>query len=375
MKVLIIIDSLGSGGAERSTEVLCDYLAEREVDFQLLALDERKVGVQARMEAKGYDISFLRKRNFFLQVKEITGFIKRGDYDLVNSILFRSNLRTRFAKAITRFLHLESLVNTTYSKERLLDKQVNHNALKVFKFLDKLSASRCVDHFHSITETVKIHYIKQIGLKPARITVVPRGRKPIIARYEERPAKTNKKVKIINVGRHEFQKGQIYLLKAAKVLKEKGYDFQLDIYGREGTVTPELKNFVKSNYLHDCVHLAGYSSNIPDLLLQSDIFAFSSLYEGLGGALIEAQAAGLPVVCNDIKVLNEVVKADENGKFFDVHQPASIVEALSFFIKNPEKRIEYGKKSLQNYQNRFQEAENNRKLLELYVKLSNNYAL
>ena len=375
MKVLIIIDSLGSGGAERSTEVLCDYLAEKNMDFQILALDEREVGVQKRMQAKGYTITFLKKKIFLSQVKEISRSIKKGNFDLVHSILFRSNLRTRIAKATTKFTHLESLVNTTYSNERSSDEQVNQKSLKVFKFLDKITASRGVDHFHSITSTVKSHYIKELGLKPDRITVVPRGRKPIIAQYDERPVRTDEKVKIINVGRHEFQKGQIYLLEAAKGLKEKGYNFQLDIYGRDGTVTPELKSYIKSNGLQDCVNLAGYSKKIPDLLLQSDVFAFSSLYEGLGGALIEAQAAGLPIVCNDIKVLHEVVRADENGKFFDVHRPATIVEALSFFIENPEKRIAFGKKSLQNYQSKFQEAENNRKLLELYEKLSGENVL
>lgn len=369
MKILIVIDSLGSGGAERSTEVLCDYLAEQKIIFQILALDKRDVGVQDRMMSKGYNITFIKKTGFLGEVRQIAQLIKKEKFNLVHSILFRANLRTRCAKIRTKFIHLESLVNTTYSRERNLDEKVNQPALKFFKFVDKVTANRGVDHFHSITETVKNHYVEQIGLDPSKITVIPRGRKPIISNFDERPEKHNEKVNFINVGRHEFQKGQIYLLEAANLLRDRGYDFTLNIYGREGTVTPELKEFIQKNELENIVFLKGYSNQVPKLLLEADVFAFSSLYEGLGGALIEAQAAGLPIACNDIPVLHEVVISDENAKFFDVHNISSIVEALEYFIDHPQKRLSYGKKSLQNYRNKFQESVNNQKLFNLYFHL------
>lgn len=284
MNILIVIDSLGSGGAERSTEVMCDYLESRNVRFEVVCLDKKNIGVQAGMVEKNYKIRFLNKGNFYSQVREITNIIKLGNFSLVHSILFRANLRTRFAKLFTSFIHLESLVNTTYSKERLQDKKVNHTALKFYKFLDATTANKFVDHFHSITETVKHHYVKELGLNPSNITVIPRGRKPIINDYKER-SDGKKKIIFINVGRHEFQKGQIYLLKAVKELKEMDYDFHLRIYGRDGTVTPMLKAFIIDHSLENYVTLEGYSTNIPDKLLNSDVFAFSSLYEGLGGAL------------------------------------------------------------------------------------------
>ncbi|UJH91316.1 glycosyltransferase [Antarcticibacterium sp. 1MA-6-2] len=291
MKILIIIDSLGSGGAERSTEVLCDYLYEKDIPFQIIVLDKRNVGVQTRMLQKGYKISFLEKRGFLGEVRLLAQIIKKEKFSLVHSILFRSNLRTRCAKFITNFIHLESLVNTTYSKERKLDKKVNQTALKFFKFCDKVTARKGVDHFHSITETVKTHYINELGLNPEKITVIFRGRKPILSNFADRIELPNKEVNFINVGRHEFQKGQIFLLEAAKILKEEGYSFKIRIYGREGTVTPVLKDFVETRNLGEYVTFEGYSTNIPERLLESDIFIFPSLYEGLGGALIEAQAA------------------------------------------------------------------------------------
>lgn len=367
--MLIIIDSLGSGGAERSTAVLCKYLVIENIPFDILCLDQKKVGVQQEMQSRGYSIHFLKKGNFAVQVKAIAGFIKAGNFDLVHSILYRSNIRTRFAKALCKFTHLESLVNTTYSKERFSDDKVNKTSLRFYKWLDKKSASAGVDHFHSITETVKQHYIEEIDLDPQKITVIPRGRKPILESYDDRQQIERSYVQLINVGRHEFQKGQIFLLKALKSLNEKGYKVKLQILGRSGSTTPALKNYIEENQLEELVTLEGFKDNVPDYLIKADLFIFPSLFEGLGGALIEAQAAGLPIACNDVPVLHEVVKKDVNAKFFNVHDTASMVEAIEFFLKNPGHRESYGRKSFLNFNENFREAPNNKRLVALYRSL------
>src|SRR5690606_29532194 len=125
MKLLIIIDSLGSGGAEKSTAVLADFLQENKISFEILCLFKKEVGVQQEMMEKGYLIKFLKSSGFFSQVKEISELVKLGNFDIVHSILFKSNIRTRFAKRRTKFIHIESLVSTTYSKERFEDPRVN----------------------------------------------------------------------------------------------------------------------------------------------------------------------------------------------------------------------------------------------------------
>ncbi len=366
MKILIIIDSLGSGGAERSTAVLCDYLFDQNIHFQILCLDKKKVGVQDELQAKGYPINFIAKGNFINQAKRISDIIKNGKFDIVHSILFRANLRTRFAKIFVNFFHLESLVNTTYSEERFADSKVNKKALLFYKKLDRISAKWGVNHFHSITETVKDHYVQKIGLDPERITVIPRGRKPILKDYGEKPQNKEPLIHLINVGRHEFQKGQIHLVKASKILKDEGYNFHFTILGRDGTSTAELKEFISQNNLNDMVSLEGFKNNVSQYLLHSDLFVFPSLYEGLGGALIEAQAAGLPIACNDIPVLHEVVQENINGKFFNVHDTSSIVSSIRFFLDNPENLENYGRKSLLNYGAKFDENTNNDKLVNLY---------
>jgi len=373
MKILIIINSLGSGGAEKSTEVICDYLFNLNIPFEILCLDQKSVGVQERMLEKGYTIKFIPPGNFLKQSNFIANYIKNGNFDLVHSILFRANLRTRFARLKVKFVHLESLVNTTYSEERINDVGVNQMGLKIYKLIDNFTSRKFVDHFHSITETVKNHYVEEIDLDPNEITVIPRGRKPIITSYEERNFQNlQEPVQIINVARHEFQKGQIYIIKAVKKLIDQGYNVELRIFGRDGSASKEMRDYIEVHTLNDKVFLEGFKANVSEYLLKSHLFAFPSLYEGLGGALIEAQAAGLPIVCNDIPVLHEVVVEKDNAKFFDVHNVDSIVEAMSFFLDNPEERERYGKASLVNFYDKFLESRNNALTLDLYSKLCSN---
>lgn len=369
MKILFIQDSLGSGGAERSNAELWYFLRNNSVEIKIVILDRISGGIEEEIFNNNLDVIFLNKKNFINESFQIANIIKEYKPSIVHSVLFNSSMRVRFAKFKVKFFHLESLVNTTYSKERFEDKKVNQYALQFYKFLDKITASKGVNHFHSITCTVKEHYIEEINLKPENVTVIPRGRKPLYKTYDEKYAKVNRIPQLINVGRHEFQKGQIHLLKALKILKNNGYEFHLKILGRKGAVTSELENYINDNYLQDVVTLEGFKTNVLDYLLASDLFVFPSLYEGLGGALIEAQAAGMPIACNNIPVLHEVVIEDVNCKFFDVHKVDTIVEAINFFLDNPIKLEEYGRESLLNYHNKFDLETNNRGILDLYREL------
>ncbi len=368
MKILIIIDSLGGGGAERSTQVLCDFLYEQGVSFQIVCLYFYPNGFHQEMIDKGYDIQFLKKKSFTGQVGEIGKLIKNGNFDLVHSILFKSNLRTRFAKLRTKFQHLESLVNTTYSQERKLDKKVNQNLLSLYKILDKYTARLFVDHFHSITNTVKKHYIDQLGLNPKKITVVYRGRKPIkLSAVRE---KSSPEFILLNVARQDYQKGQIFLLQAMNQMKiQNEKNIKLVVLGVEGSMTSTLKDYVVQNGLQNMVDFAGFSNDVESFYGRADIFIFSSLFEGLGGALIEAQSAGLPIIANDLEVLREVAVDQKNALFVDIKDSSSVAQAVLRLKNSPELRAEFSKNSLKNYKDKFREEVSNREMLKLYKEL------
>ncbi len=370
LKVLFVIDSLGAGGAEKSTAVLADFLWKKNIYFEILCLYNRKIGVQQELQEKGYPISFVESEKFIPQVREISKRIKNGNFTVTHSILFKSNMRTRMARFFTEFVHLESLVSTTYSKERFEDNRVNNFFLRIYKIIDRITAVKCVDFFHSISETVKTHYMKELGIPEEKIKVIYRGREPF--KRSTSLERHSDIFQILNLGRHEFAKGQINLLKAAIELRNLGYKFKIKIYGRTGEVTPELQDFISRNSLENCVILEGFKENVSNALTNADLFVFPSRYEGLGGSLIEAMSAGLPIACNNLPVFYEIVVPEKNAKIFDINKIDTMVKAIRFFIDNPEVGKEYGNESLNIFQSKFLVSESNSNMLKLYRELYNN---
>ena len=103
---------------------------------------------------------------------------------------------------------------------------------------------------------------------------------------------------IINVGRLHIQKGQWNLIKAFYLVQKKIPSAKLIILGT-GELETSLKRLCANLNIADKVIFLGYLKNYHKLLEQCDVFVFSSLYEGLGNALMEAMACNLPVISTD----------------------------------------------------------------------------
>lgn len=371
MKILFLMDSLGAGGAERSTADLWYFLREAGIEIHVVLLGHRKPGIEEEIISAGFDILFLKRGGVLSQSKAIAERIESLKPDIVHSVLFKSNLRTRLARLRTKFLYVESLVNCSYDKIRLKDPHIGKAAFYFYKYLDKFTVF-LVDHFHSITYTVKDHYVQELKVDPSKISVVYRGRNPIPPIVLERTSIgfTNDDFLIISTGRQEFQKGQIFLIQAIHHLLKGGYsDIKLLILGRDGNASGSIKKYIAEHGLSENVILGGYRSDATQILSIGDLFAFPSLYEGLGGALIEAQAAGLPVVCNDLPVLREVIVEGQNAKTFSSENITSIAEAILFFYRNTSLRRTFGTKSRENFEKKFNLAQIHNEMLQLYKKL------
>jgi glycosyltransferase involved in cell wall biosynthesis len=128
----------------------------------------------------------------------------------------------------------------------------------------------------------------------------------------------------VAVGRHEFQKGHRYLIEAMPAIRAELPEAVLLIVGRAGSVSNELSAAIERLGLGQSVHLLGHRQDVGDLLVAADVFIFPSLFEGFGGAMIEAMALGVPVVASDIPPLREV--AGDGSVLF---VPPASTEALA----------------------------------------------
>jgi glycosyltransferase involved in cell wall biosynthesis len=144
------------------------------------------------------------------------------------------------------------------------------------------------------------------------------------------------------VGRLSVQKGVKYMLDAFKLVAEKFKNVHLVIVG-----TGELEEMVKESAtelnLEDRIHLLGFRKDIPDLMRTFDIFLLPSLWEGFGIVLIEAMAAGKPVVATNTSSIPEIVEDGRSGILVPPENAEAISDALKKIISEPELRTKFGK--------------------------------
>lgn len=128
-----------------------------------------------------------------------------------------------------------------------------------------------------------------------------------------------------NVARLAAQKGQRALVEALPLVRERHPEARLVIAG-EGELREELEQLAVEQGEH--VVLLGNRSDVPDLLASFDVFAYPSRFEGLCVAVLEAQAAGVPVVATPVGGIRETVVDGETGLLVPPDDPPALAAAI-----------------------------------------------
>jgi glycosyltransferase involved in cell wall biosynthesis len=335
MKVLHVIDALGvGGGAEHALAGMLPLLRERGIESSVACLIPRKGGLQESLREQGFPVEVLAARSSVGRVRTLRHKVQNEAPDLVHATLFNACLATRFACAGLDVARLDSLVNTSYDPVRTSQLRIPAWKLRGVRMLDGATARQLGGHFHAITETVRDEAIEVLGLSPDRITVIPRGRSAVALgeRTPERRQAARARLGLatdapvlLNVGRQDSQKAQVELVKAFALVLASTPGAVLLIAGREGDASQRLRSTIAQHGLTNSVRLLGHRRDVADLYVASDLFVFPSHYEGLGSAIIEAMALGVPVVGSDAPAIREVLGHGRYG----VIVPRGDVEELS----------------------------------------------
>ena len=178
--------------------------------------------------------------------------------------------------------------------------------------------------------------------------------------------------RIVCVARLHAVKGHVYLLEALRLLRERGYAFTCDLAG-DGELRAELSESVVRLGLGDRVHFLG---NVPHAELTAalatgtyDLAVLASIErpgerEGIPVALMEAMAAGLPVVATRTGSLDELVVAG-TGELVEQRNSAALAAGLERFLLDPVERRAAGLRGRDYVRAEFAAGETTRRLLEL----------
>ena len=139
--------------------------------------------------------------------------------------------------------------------------------------------------------------------------------------------RTEKKKRIVSVGRLIKQKNQVMLLEAFFEIHKNYPEYILTIYG-EGNYREALESKIKELRLEGFVELPGSKKDVFDLISDAELFVLSSDYEGMPNALIEAMCLGLPVISTAVSGTSDLIDDGVNGMVTEVGNKEQMISAM-----------------------------------------------
>jgi len=158
---------------------------------------------------------------------------------------------------------------------------------------------------------------------------------------------SNNKI-LIFVGRLNPVKGLIYLIRAMEIIHIEMENTILMIIG-DGDERKSLEEMVIKLHLEKVVIFNGEIPNkdVPKYLVQGDVFVLPSLSEGFPNVILEAMAAGLPIVSTNVNGLSEIIRNEENGYLVEPKNPQQLADKLLQILKNPIQSKKYSNNNIE----------------------------
>lgn len=302
MKVLHLINSLATGGAEKLIVETLPLLREKGIEADVLLLNGTEYPLYKELREKHcckiYSLGTTSVYNPLLILK-IIPYLKQ--YDLIHVHLFPAQYFAIVAKKLS-FSQLPFVFTEHNTSNRRIEN-------KWFALPEKLIYSG-YQKVICITEEVKKVLQQHVQLPDRQLEVIENGinletihRASILVPSAIDSRLSDDDQILLQVAGFRAQKDQPTLIRALQHLPDR---VKLFLAG-DGVLRKDCEQLVKDLQLQNRVFFLGLRSDIPSLLKSCDVIVLSSKYEGLSLSSIEGMASGKPFVASDVPGLSEVV--------------------------------------------------------------------
>ncbi len=232
------------------------------------------------------------------------------------------------------------------------------------------------DRVIAISEAVREHLVNDLRVKKEKIALVHNG--VDIAKFSHLYSEDEKEKFRAEAGlgsgpvmgiiaRLSPVKGHKYLLAAMREVVNLRPDAQLLIVGegpsKEGLLNQTIILGLKKNVI-----FLGSTLDTTKPLSVIDIFALPSLKEGLGLSIMEAQAAGIPVIASNVGGIYTIIKDNENGLLIPPKDSLSLAQAIMKLINNPKLAKKMGERGREIIREKFSLDKMTEKIEEVYIQ-------
>ena len=322
MKIIQVIPNLKKGGAERIVIDIVRTLVKRVNCKVKLILFENHIEYNVddilnfiEIIPSSATLSIVKKNRF--RISELQDAIELFQPDIIHTHLFESEI-------ITRSCYYPQAKWFTHSHDRMK----SFNNLNLFNINSKINLTNYFEklyllkrykknggtNFIAISQDIQL-FLKSVMPKDLQFVYllqnsidVQRFIKPndLISNNE------NSICNLVSIGRLDKNKNHQFLINVVLELNKRKFPIHLTIVG-EGKERISLESQIVNLNLMDQITLKGLQYNVPEFLWMSDVYVHSALSEGFGLTLLEAMAAGLPVVTLDGGGNRDLIKNGRNG--------------------------------------------------------------
>ena len=339
MKLLLFIDSLGSGGAQRQLTTIAPLLKQQGIDVEVLCYCRNEFFAHALLE-NGIPIHWITPKNYLIRILKIRDFIRKGNYNAVISFLDIPDLLN--CLAAIGGCHWKVITSERSAKEE------NFHTFrgKIIGWIKRYSDAIVCNSENARDLWLKYypHYKDKLEVIYNMVTL-PK----ITSTYiPHKDGKTH----IVVAASYQYLKNPINVIEAVNALDE-SYKRKLSIewYGRKEATVGETgaykdaSTLIDKYGLHKTVLLNEATNVITDRMVEADVVGLFSRLEGLPNAICEAMSLAKPIIISrvsDYKVLVD----KSNGVVCDWNNISSIKNALEILLEcSEEELVSLGKKS------------------------------
>lgn len=324
IRVMFIIDDLGLGGAQRQLVELVRAMPRERFDLRVAALSIRRVDYVEPLRRVGVEpvlISQTGKWSWSAFVR-LWRLIRRSRPDVVQTCLFTADLYGRLAARFAR-------VPVVVSSVRSIEPDKPRHYVWVDRWL-----RRWTDAFIVNAQAVGETLSRREGVPPERIRTIYNGVDvEMFVRLPVSPLARSSPSLVGIVGRLAPVKDHETFIRAAAQVVGRRLQARFLIVG-DGPRRDALKRLARAEGLDGELSFIGSRRDTAELFKTLDLVVVSSLYEGCCNVILEAMAAGRPVVATAVGGNPELVVPGETGYLVPPQDPAALAEAIGKILSD-----------------------------------------
>jgi len=333
--VLWLTKGLGPGGAERLLVTHAAVTDPGRIVYEAAYLLPHKTHLVAELEARGVATHVLDAPSA-LDPRWLARFrrlVLEGDFDIVHA---HSPAPAAQARVVVRSLPVATrpaFVYTEHNRWPSHDRVTRAANAATFGLNDATIAVSS-----EVRDSVSARYRRGMqvivhGIDTSQGQVLAAGRDATRAELGISPDE----FVIVTVANFRASKGYPDLFEAARLVTARNDRARFLIVG-QGPLDAELRGRLADLDLGDRVQILGYRADAARITAAADLFAMASHHEGLPVAVMEAFAAGVPVVATDVGGLREAVEPGVSGLLVAPRRPDRLAEALLAVAGDPARR-------------------------------------